>query len=87
MGKRIALQPKYHAYTLKKDTLFIMNFMLGQKSWVLRAGEICEYFDHSDTFIFEHRDGVVPYFDREVVENMPEFFEPSDGRILREVKG
>ena len=60
---------------LMKDTLFCF----GGYVTVLKAGEICEYFAHSDTFLFPVRDmgslRVVPYYPAAFVETHPDWFE------------
>lgn len=62
--------PLIDIYELIKDTLYIFH----DQSWVLGAGEYCRYFTHSDTYLFEERDGVVPWFPRIVVEAQPDYF-------------
>lgn len=64
-------------YELKKDTIYIFHWNRSVQAFVLRAGEKCQYFKHSDTYLFQSSDGIVPYYDRETVESLPEFFEPN----------
>ncbi len=42
--------------------------------WVLHAGEVAEYFQHSDTYLFNSRDNYVPWISRLVAARLPEFF-------------
>lgn len=63
-------------YRLLKDTVYEFESWPFSRSWVLRAGEVCSYFKYSNTYLFEDRDGVAPYFSRETVEQQKEFFEP-----------
>lgn len=66
------------AYELKKDTIYEFHWSRSTQIFILRAGEKCHYFKHSDTYLFESREGIVPYYDRKTVEAFPEFFEPTD---------
>jgi len=63
---------RYLKYELKKETLWTA----GDFSCRLLAGELCEYFAHSDTYIFPHRGGYAPYYSAAVVEANPLWFEP-----------
>lgn len=42
----------------------------------ISAGETCEYFGHSDTYIFASRGGVAPWFSRKTIEANPNWFKP-----------
>jgi len=61
-------------YTLLKETIFVF----GPYFRVLKAGEECEYFANTHVYLFDARDGIVPFFDRSVVQGLPEWFEPVD---------
>src|SRR5438067_103446 len=65
-------QERPKRFQLLKDTLWTgaRDF-----SCVLKVDEVCEYFQHSDTYIFEHRSGFAPYFGARVVLSNPEWFE------------
>jgi hypothetical protein len=41
----------------------------------IAQGEPCDYFEHSDTYVFAGRDGVSPWFSRRTVEANPAWFE------------
>lgn len=63
---------------LKKDTLYELNmtrYPHRATFFTLKAGEECEYFSHSKTFLFEARDGFVPFFSQRTVVTNPEWFE------------
>lgn len=42
----------------------------------LREGEQCTYFAHTNVYLFDARDGFVPFFHREEIEFYPNLFEP-----------
>lgn len=68
----MADNPKYEAYKLYRDVIFeAPGFCC-----ILHAGELCEYFRHSDTYIFKSREGYVPFFSRSTVEKCSSFFQP-----------
>ena len=64
---------------LKKDIPFFIEHLHPYKYppqvWIIKAGEIGEYFQHSDCYTFLARDGYVPYFSRDVLAELPEFVE------------
>lgn len=61
-------------YKLRKDCLWWIEGW----SIELKAGELCCYFAHSDTYLFKSRKGITPYFPRELVESRPDWFEMVD---------
>ena len=42
----------------------------------IQTGEICRYFDHRDVYLFDAREGYVPWIERKYVEMWNELFEP-----------
>lgn len=73
-NREIAVIPR--RYCLRLDTLYVVSTRVWTWSCTLHAGEICEYFAHSDTYLFASREGVVPFYNRETVERHPEWFAP-----------
>ena len=66
-------------YRLKKDTLYELNMTRYPHRaifFTLNAGEECEYFAHSKTFLFKARKLFVPFFSERTVITNPEWFEP-----------
>ncbi len=65
---------------LRKDTLFCFQ----DHVTILKAGEVCEYFAHSDTFLFMVRDmdgnRVTPYYPAAFVRAHPDWFEIVDAK-------
>jgi len=52
------------------------KFIAGHEvSCEIAQGEPCEYFAHSDTYVFAGREGVAPWFSRGTVEANPAWFE------------
>ena len=42
----------------------------------IQAGEICHYFEHADVYLFDARNGYIPYIERKYVELWNTLFEP-----------
>ncbi len=42
----------------------------------IQAGEICHYFEHNDIYLFEAREGYVPWIERRYVEMWNTLFQP-----------
>jgi hypothetical protein len=64
-------------YRLKKNLLFEGQITDTIRIAVtLKAGEICSYFGHSDTYLFQARSNMIPFFMRSIVESQPDWFEP-----------
>ena len=65
--------PEYFSYKLLKDINFFTydgNFV------VIKKDEVCEFFEHTQVYIFDTREGYAPYYLRYFVENNPDIFEP-----------
>lgn len=67
-------------FKLTRDCLWMIPFGLSHISCTLKEGEVCEYFPHSDTYVFDPRDSlegarIVPYYPREIVEAWGFWFE------------
>jgi len=42
---------------------------------VIKQGEVCEYLQHNQTYVFPPRDGICPWYNTDVILNHPEIFE------------
>ena len=60
---------------LIKDLPFIVERFRPRETrvWILRPGEIGEYFEYNDCYCFMARDGYVPYFSRAILIELTEF--------------
>lgn len=70
-------------YRLLKDTIWLSlqcHHCFGSPDFacVLACGEVCEYFAHTDTYVFDSQDGVCPFYSRSIVEKLVQegWFEP-----------
>ena len=46
-----------------------------KNSFILPAGEIGEYNEYTGCYCFEQRNGIIPYYDKEIVLGSKEIFE------------
>jgi hypothetical protein len=62
-------------YRITKDTPYKLF-----GDWTIKAGSICKYFAHSDTYLFDtaRQNGFVLYYSRQEVEANPMLFEPME---------
>lgn len=75
-------------YRLTRDTFYCGYFNSHPLTTTLKEGEVCEYFAHSDAYVFNGRESlegarITPYYPRTVVESWPFWFEPV---LVREKK-
>lgn len=70
---------RHPEYRLLADRVF----RLGSFEIELRPGETCEYFAHSDTYLFKSQGGVTPFVDGGEVESSPAEFAPVQYYILQ----
>jgi len=64
------------AYRVKKEIPRHFVNLLPQECRPIQAGETCRYFEHGDIYLFDAREGYVPWIERKYVEMWNELFEP-----------
>lgn len=63
-------------YRVKKEIPRQFIKLLPQQCPPIQAGEICRYFSHNNVYLFDAREGFVPYIERKYVEKWNGLFEP-----------
>lgn len=62
------------SYEIVRDTIYEFKTYGVPLVCVLKAGERCYYFEHADAYLFDAYKNLIPYYKREVIESLPEFF-------------
>ncbi|HDO25730.1 MAG TPA: hypothetical protein ENG95_03675 [Nitrospirae bacterium] len=61
---------------LERSFVLLPQGVAYEGDMIVRAGELCEYFEHSDCYCLPVRQGIVPFVKRKHVEQWTEYFEP-----------